>query len=199
MQRRPYNKRGETTAIQCTNTKCDNISSKLHIVENKVIEGLKHWLENYKIDEDSLKNKKDLNNIINYKNMIKQLNETIKNDKQRLSKVCQSYEDGIYDDEVYKKRYKELKESISITECQIIEYQQHIKEEENLLREKETVIPKFKNVLDIYNKLETAEEKNKLLKTVVEKITYLKTTKALKKTDDPTDFKIQIFPKIPKY
>ena len=46
--------------------------------------------------------------------------------------------------------------------------------------------------------LETAEEKNNLLKTVVSKVTYLKTEKALKKNADPTNFIINIYPKINK-
>lgn len=60
------------------------------------------------------------------------------------------------------------------------------------------MVPKLENVIDIYYKLETPEEKNNLLKTVVEKVTYLKDKPALKKTDDPKDFKIRIYPKLPK-
>ena len=199
MQRRPYNKRGQATTIQCTNPNCDNISSKLCIVESKIIQGLKHWLENYKVDEKSINTKKRTDNINIYKGFIKRLKESIKIEEKRLSKVCQAYEDGIYDDMVYKTRYKELKDSIETSNVQINEYQKYIDEEEKLLNDKKNIIPKLQNILDIYYKLDTDEEKNKLLKTVIEKVTYLKTTKALKKTDDPTDFKIQIFPKIPKY
>ena len=36
-------------------------------------------------------------------------------------------------------------------------------------------------MIDIYGKLKTNEEKNVLLKTILEKVTYIKTEKALKK------------------
>ena len=60
------------------------------------------------------------------------------------------------------------------------------------------IIPKIENVIDIYDKLETNEQKNALLKTILEKVTYLKTEKAIKKDSDPTNFELHIYPKIPK-
>ena len=34
-------------------------------------------------------------------------------------------------------------------------------------KEKDVLVPKIENVLDVYNLLQTAEEKNELLKTVI--------------------------------
>ena len=58
------------------------------------------------------------------------------------------------------------------------------------------IIPKVENVLDFYDKLQTPEEKNDLLKTVVKRVEYLKTKKAIKKNSDPTDFELDIYPNI---
>ena len=60
------------------------------------------------------------------------------------------------------------------------------------------MIPKLENVIDLYYKLESAEDKNILLKSVIAKITYLKTEKAIKKDSAPTNFELHIYPKIPK-
>ena len=49
MQRRVYTQNDKPATLVCSNSKCDNISSKLYIVENKIIEALKIWFENYKI------------------------------------------------------------------------------------------------------------------------------------------------------
>ena len=64
---------------------------------------------------------------------------------------------------------------------------------------KNITMPKLKNMIDIYGKLKTNEEKNVLLKTILEKVTYIKTEKALKKNSDPNNFEIHIYPKIPKF
>ena len=59
-------------------------------------------------------------------------------------------------------------------------------------------MPKLENILDLYYKLESAEDKNILLKSIIAKVTYLKTEKAIKKDADPTNFELHIYPKIPK-
>ena len=50
MKRRPYTKNDKEPTLYCNNPDCDNISSKLYLVEQKVIEGLKEWLKEYKVD-----------------------------------------------------------------------------------------------------------------------------------------------------
>ena len=64
--------------------------------------------------------------------------------------------------------------------------------------QKEIIIPKLENIIDLYYNLETAEDKNILLKSIISKVTYLKTEKAIKKNSDPTNFELHIFPKIAK-
>ena len=60
------------------------------------------------------------------------------------------------------------------------------------------MIPKLENVIDLYDKLKNAEDKNILLKSIIAKVTYLKTKKAIKSDSDPTHFELHIYPKIPK-
>ena len=60
------------------------------------------------------------------------------------------------------------------------------------------MIPKLENIIDLYDKLENAEDKNILLKSIIAKVTYLKTEKAIKKDADTTNFELHIYPKIPK-
>ena len=64
MQRKPYTKTNKPAILMCSNSKCDNISSKLYIVENKIIEALKIWLKNYKINYKFKDNLKSENNKI---------------------------------------------------------------------------------------------------------------------------------------
>ena len=61
---------------------------------------------------------------------------------------------------------------------------------------KRALIPKVENVLDLYPNLQTAEQKNNLLKTIVKRVEYLKTEKAIKKDSDPTNFELDIYPNI---
>ena len=56
-------------------------------------------------------------------------------------------------------------------------------------------MPKLEKVIDLYHKLESDEDKNILLKTIIGKVTYLKTEKAIKKDSDQTNFELHIYPK----
>ena len=78
MQRRPYNKKDKPATLVCNNPKCDNISSKLHIVEDKIIRALKIWLENYKIDYEELISKNKSIVGITPKDQLKQLENRLK-------------------------------------------------------------------------------------------------------------------------
>ena len=198
MQRRPYVKQNKETSIVCNCKECNNISSKFKYVEEEIIEGLKHWLKSYQTDYSKVNLLKNSKNVKFYEDAISQTQNQIDNANKELEKVCEAYEKGIYTDEVYRNRYHKHKENISILEHNIIEYRGQLDKEYAILKEKDIMLPKLQNVIDIYYKLETPEEKNNLLKTVVEKVTYLKETPTLKKTDDPKNFTIRIYPKLPK-
>ena len=50
MKRKSYTKLSKEPTLYCDNPNCDNISTKMYLVEEKVIYSLKKWLENYKFD-----------------------------------------------------------------------------------------------------------------------------------------------------
>ena len=198
MQRRPYNKANKPATLICSNPRCDNISSKLYIVEEKIIQALKIWLENYKINYEEIisKNRKIVG--ITAKEQLKQLENRLNKEKSKLNKIYDYLEDGIYTKQEFTERLSIAKSKIQELENKIEPLQIKVEQEEKAEKEKTLVIPKLQNVLDIYDKLESNEEKNKLLKSIIEKVEYLKTEKAIKKTSDPTNFEIHIYPRIPK-
>ncbi len=198
MQRRPYTKADKPATLICSNSKCDNISSKLYIVENKIIEALKIWLEDYKVNYEV----KDNSNTENSKIMEKSIASTKKEfekENAKLDKIYDFLENGVYSKDEFVNRSKAIKENIENLENKLKEYNELLNKNAEIQNEKETMIPKLENVIDLYNKLETAEDKNILLKSIIAKVTYLKIEKSIKKDSDPTNFELQIYPKVPKY
>lgn len=197
MQRRPYTKANKHATLICSNSKCDNISSKLYIVENKIIEALKIWFENYKIDY----NIKDNSNTETNKIIEKSIASTKKNlekENAKLDKIYDFLENGIYSKDDFINRSKAIKDNIQSLESKLKEYNELLNKNNEMQNEKEMMIPKLENVIDVYNKLEIAEDKNILLKSIIAKVTYLKTEKTVKKDADPTNFELHIYPKIQK-
>lgn len=198
MQRRPYTKADKPATLICSNSKCDNISSKLYIVENKIIEALKIWIENYKVDYEV----KDNSNTENTKIIEKSIATTkkeVEKENTKLDKIYDFLENGIYNKDEFVNRSKAIKENIESLESKLKEYNSLLQKNIEIQSQKENMIPKLKNVIDLYDKLETAEDKNILLKSIISKVTYLKIEKAIKKNSDPADFGLYIYPKIPKY
>lgn len=197
MQRRPYNKADKPAILMCSNPKCTNISSKLYIVEDKLIESVKIWLNNYKIDYNA-KDRHEKDNFLLVKQSISSTQKEIDKENMKLNKLYDFLENGVYSQDEFLNRSQSIKENIKSLESKLIEYQTLLQKNTDSQNEKETIIPKLENVIDLYDKLENAEDKNILLKSILAKVTYLKTEKAIKKNSDPTNFELHIYPKIPK-
>lgn len=196
MVRRPYNKNGKDATLICQNSQCDNVSSKLYLVEQKVVEGLKIWLNDYKFNyADHIKNiRKNENQIIT--DTINSLESELKKENDKLMSIYNFFEDGTYTRELFKARLELVSKNIEKIESSINEYRLKLEQEENISKNKKMLIPEIENILDIYDMLDTVEEKNNLLKTVLSEVTYLKTEKSIRKDSDPTNFTITLFPKI---
>ena len=196
MQRRPYKATGIPDTLMCPNKHCDNVSSKLCIVEEKIISSLKEWLKNYHIDYgeyvDEIKSKKKT--IL--EDNIKNLNKELEIQNKKLANVYDFFEEGTYSREMFSERCSLITSTIANIKSNIEEFEKQIELEIKKEEGKKTIIPKIENVLDLYPNLQTAEEKNLLLKTVVKRIEYLKTKKAIKKDSDPTDFELDIYPNV---
>ena len=197
MQRRPYTKTDKPATLMCSNSKCDNVSSKLYIVENKIIESLKIWLDNYKVDYDIKNNPNTDNNKI-IEQSISATKKELEKENAKLNKIYDFLENGIYSKDEFINRSKSIKDKIQNLENKLNEYTELLAKNKETQQQKETIIPKLENVIDLYYKLESAEDKNILLKSILAKVTYLKTEKAIKKESDPTNFELHIYPKIPK-
>ena len=196
MQRRPYKAKGWDDTLICSNKHCDNVSSKLHIVEDKIIASLKNWLKDYEIDcEDYLKEVKSKKRLT-YEENIENLKKELEIQNKKLANVYDFFEEGTYSREMFSERCQLITASISNIKANIDEFEQQIILEDKKEQGKKAIVPKIQNVLDLYSNLESAEDKNSLLKTVVKRVEYLKNEKAIKKNSDPTDFELDIYPNI---
>lgn len=197
MQRRPYTKANKPATLICFNPKCDNISSKLYIVEDKIIKALKIWLENYKVDYEIKDNSDFENNKLIEKSIVTTKKE-LEKENTKLNKIYDFLENGIYNKDEFINRSKTIKDNIQSLEIKLDEYNSLLQKNEDIQHEKQTMIPKLENVIDLYDKLETAEDKNILLKSILSKVTYLKTEKSIKSDSVPSNFELHIYPKIPR-
>ena len=98
----------------------------------------------------------------------------------------------------YLARSEAVSQNVARINNSIEEYKTKLSQEKIVDKEKEILVPKIENLLDVYYLLKTPEEKNDLLKTVLTQVTYLKTEKSIRKDSDPTNFILNLYPKINK-
>ena len=181
--------------LSCTNPKCDNISSDLDIVEKKLIQSIQLLLDSYKKQSDEINIVQNTPNkeldILEEQN--KKCKKEINELKSQFQKVCEFLEKGIYTIDLYNLRSSEISTKISELQKQISDRDNIINEYTNKKEKQIDLIPKIENV---YYKTDNVEEKNKLLKEIIEKAEYLKTEKCYGKKANKENFELTIFPKL---
>lgn len=93
---------------------------------------------------------------------------------------------------MFSERCQLISATITNLQLNIEEFEKQIEPEIKKDEGKRALIPKVENVLDLYPNLQTAEEKNNLLRTIVKRVEYLKIEKAIKK-DKLIDISYNIF------
>lgn len=170
MIRRPYDNGHKDTLI-CSLSKCKNVSSDLKIVEDKIIECLKlkykqinYYLDNY--EEECIKKTKDNTSIINT------IQKEIQKLKKQYDKACEMLETDVYTPQVFQERTTSINTQIKAKENQIETLKKEMLDDKTIKYKK--AIPNIENCINMYYKIETIEEKNKLLKSIIEKVIYKK-------------------------
>lgn len=175
--------------LSCPNQKCENISSKFDFIEDAVLEALSEWLFNFKLSLDSP-------NLDSKIDITAEALQRLENEKLTLatqvSKLHDLLEQGVYNTETFLQRNSILSAKISDIDAStdILQARADTKSERD---KKRAFIPKVENVLQSYYAVESAEERNILLKTVIDKILYTKTKKG---KGFEKAFTVEIFPRM---
>ncbi|SHE40390.1 Site-specific DNA recombinase [Seinonella peptonophila] len=155
-----------------------NRTVRLRYVENRIIKELEHWIHQYEeqitfTDDDFHRQEPAHNHLEIYEITIKSLTEEIEQLQSQKDRLHDFLERGIYDEDTFLSRSIRLKERIEENQLKldsvIAEQQQELKRQETKLQ----FIPKVKQILDVYEELDV-EERNILLKEIIDKCVYLK-------------------------
>jgi site-specific DNA recombinase len=174
MVKRPYTK--QQPHFMCYNQLCKNKSSRFSYVEEKLLIGLKEWLDIYKAEWNKRK-RPDINisdDLQLKKSAIRSLERELEEFKKQKGKLHDFLERGIYDEKTYLERSKHLADQIETVHDSITRTTKDIEVELQREKAQKNVIPSVENVLDLYNKTEDPGKRNTLLKSVLDKAIYRK-------------------------
>lgn len=196
MVRRPYQSEYQDT-LMCAVPECGNVSSALHYVEERILEALEEWLNDYKLQwERGVSQKDDTQVEVKRKALKKLEDEAAALGKQR-GNIHDLLERGVYDTDTFLDRTRELGERLQRVQADLATVAEDLHLEEMRKERRRTVIPKVEHLLDVYNELPSAAAKNDLLKDVLEKVVYVKERGSRWRGVSPDDFEITLYPKLP--
>lgn len=197
MIRRPYpSEKNQPDTLMCAAKTCNNVSSSLHYVEDRVLVSLEQWLGEYKLEWKSEENKKAPHQIETQKSALNELEKEIDKVTMQINKLHDLLEQGIYSTEVFlerstinSKKLEQLKKDKAILESNLAT---EIARNEN----RKNIVPKIEKLLEVYKNLKTPKAKNDMLKQVLEKVVYTKENGG-RWHHSPDDFEIILYPKLP--
>ncbi|MDD2401975.1 MAG: recombinase family protein [Clostridia bacterium] len=202
MVRRPYNSRTQSDTLMCAVTSCNNVSSRLSLVEDKLLQVLEAWLNEYKLNikAESNNEQQDYLEIDLIKKSMEQLDKEIATLEKQSDNLHDLLEQGVYTKETFFKRSNVLNEKSIAAVNNKIELEKRLKDISNKREAIKIIIPKVEKTIEVYHYLDTPAEKNELLKEILEKVTYNKTIdgRCKKWRDHPDDFELILYPKLPK-
>lgn len=197
MIRRPKGSRQPEDVLMCYNATCKNVGSYLFYVEKAIILNLKQWIEDYKINMKGRNTKSTFDTITPIKLSIEKQKKELDSLVSQNSNIYDLLEQGVYTTEIFLERSRVLSEKMESTKNSIFTLEKQLNSEQQRLSECEQLIPKIEHLIAVYNDLSYAEEKNDMLKEVLEKIVYKKEKSG--RWGKPDDFEIVLYPKLPNF
>lgn len=170
--------------ILCANNECGNISNRFDNIEKALLNALEEYLKQYKV---KIKSKPKDNNIKPLEKQLETLSRELNALNEQKLKLFDFLERGIYSEDMFLERSKNLDERIAAKTSEIIAVKKIIEKNKKTVK-KETII-EFEKLLDGYKNTDDIRLKNELMKSLIYKAEYRKNKKG-------KDFEIKIFPKL---
>lgn len=192
MIRRPYE---DIPAMMfCIGPGCPNVGSYLHLIEERVIQGLAEWLEAYYIRSTEQKAADYNQEAEMIRKSIEASNDKIATLETQVSNLHDLLEQGVYSIEVFTQRKALLAERLEKANGEKEELKKLLEQAAMHTGEQEEFVPGVEKLIDVYPRLKSVKQKNLLLKEVLAKAVYKK-----ERSDrgTPDAFELVIYPKLP--
>lgn len=194
MVRRPYRNREDS--LLCPYTSCPTVSSNLSLVEKSVINGIKRIAERYKLNNNIDVTSKAINsNITSKQNLIHEKESELENLNAQKAKQYDLLEQGIYTTEIFLERSKTIAAAIQTCTDAIQKIKEEVEHDKDIISQQSAFVPRCEEMLNNYWDLD-AESKNKMLKSLIEKVVYSKDKRNAYGHGNEASFELDIFPKI---
>ncbi|UFU00332.1 recombinase family protein [Radiobacillus kanasensis] len=179
--------------LRCAQPSCKGVQkgSLLKLVEKRILESLEEYINQFEIKEEP-KTEFQESDISLKERAINKKEKEIDELNTQKNNLHDLLERGVYDIDTFVERQQVIVERIKKIQDEVDALKRDIHNESLKRKNVHEFVPKVKKVLDAYHQTDDIEKKNRLLKSILEKATYLR-KKDWNKQDQ---FQIQLYPKI---
>lgn len=195
MVRRPYNKLGRPDALICPYTSCPTVSSDLSVVEDAILFAMERWLR--QLEFDTQERAAPSAEIAALRSTLSELEKSLSGVDRQTSNAYDLVEQGIYSTEVFLARSQELSRRRDDLNQRISAVAEELARYERFDADRSQLLPKLRHVLDAYRTSTSPEEKNALLKSVLDHVTYTKSKRLRWAASSGSDMEITLHPRLP--
>lgn len=174
MVRRPYTK--QAAHLICKNPNCPQKSTRLSIVEERLIQSLSTWLINYRVTVDEVSSALEPRNIQTLANekLLKSIDAEINTLNEQRDSLHNLLERHVYDDATYLERNQKLLHELSMRRERRQNVVNEIAQLEQTRDAQKNIIPHVSHVLSVYKTTDDVAVRNQLLRTVLHNAVYNK-------------------------
>jgi len=190
MIKRPDNRDSRTQLI-CPTTGCATVGSPLEVVEEMILSSLEEWMEKFKLASAKTTEPVEIKKTDALITSVEKKIETLTSQESRTYDLL---EQGIYTTEIFLSRQQELSSQRDNLTKELQTLQQRKHHLEQVQKGKNQIIPNIEYVLANYHSADP-EEKNRMLRRVIDYVTYKKTKRMNPKTKKGGDLSVTITPK----
>ena len=185
-----------SSVLLCVNRSCDNVMSKFSIVEERILQSLQEWLNDYRLEWADGKSPDEQSSIEVKRKAISKAEKELDTLTKQLSRTHDLLEQGVYDTDTFLGRSRAINERMVAAHKSIEELTAALVLDEQRAASRVNIIPQVEHLLSVYDKLPDAQSKNELLKGILERIEYVKDKPSPRK--GPFDnFELVLYPKLP--
>lgn len=196
MTRLGPNTRNKYATLKCPNKYCDNISAPLYLVEQELLSFLSAWLRNYNINT-GLENTSPFSSEISIrKDGLSAIEKEMRTLQKQIDNMHDLLEQGVYSVDIFQKRHSQVAQQLSNLSSQRDNLLTELKRFEDLQNIKEQFAPKVSALLAGYDR-NTPAANNAILKELLERVSYLKTTRNKKGDLENRNFTLHVYPRLP--
>jgi len=179
--------------LMCPNKDCTCKASTLDDVESTLLDSLRQWLDEYKLKVTPNKKRSGKPNTAPLEKTL----ESLRREKDTLSgqrgRLYDLLEQGVYSIDVFTQRQNELAGRITAIDEAMQKAEEQLQTEKHLNAMRLSIIPRVERLLNVYEQLESPQEKNDMLKACVEKVLYRKTAGG-RYTE--SDMSLKLYPRV---